>query len=72
MRDWKVWPIVDKFLQFCDSADVPCIDLKPLFQEAVRQGGIPYLAQDTHWSSEGHELVAARLAEQLEYLSLAE
>lgn len=70
--DWTVWPIVARFSEFCRSAGVPCIDLTPLFQEAVRQGGMPYAPEDSHWSSEGHELVAARLAKELGDMNLAD
>ena len=71
-RDWRVWPIVERFLEFCRAAKVDCIDLTPLLQEAVRQGGMPYAPEDSHWSSEGHRRVALSLAKQLRYLNSAE
>jgi hypothetical protein len=62
---WDVWPLPEEFGDFCRSAGVPYLDLTELFQEAVRQGGMPYAAVDTHWGPEGHALVAERLAEEL-------
>lgn len=64
-RSWRVWPIIDRFSEFCRSADVPCLDLTGLFQQAVREGGLPYSFVDSHWSAQGHALVAERLASDL-------
>jgi hypothetical protein len=65
-RTWKVWPIDELFLKFCQSHNVPCLDLTGLFQEAVRNGHMPYSAVDSHWSSEGHLLVADLHASELD------
>lgn len=64
---WSVWPIAELFLEFCQSTGVPCLDLTELFQEAVRDGGMPYSAVDSHWSPEGHDLVAQKLATTLRH-----
>jgi hypothetical protein len=63
--NWAVWPLPEQFGDFCRSAKVPYLDLTECFQEAVRQGRMPYAAVDTHWGPEGHALVAERLAEML-------
>ena len=64
-RSWTTWPIAELFSDFCKSVSVPCLDLTPMFQDAVGKGGMPYAAVDTHWSSEGHDLVARRLAAEI-------
>ncbi len=64
-RAWRVWPIAELFSEFCRSAGVPCLDLTALFQEAVRDGGMPFPSVDSHWSPEGHDLVANHLAMEL-------
>jgi lysophospholipase L1-like esterase len=50
-----------KFKEFCRSVFVPCVDLTARLQQAVREGVDPYAPTDTHWSSEGHAVVAAEL-----------
>jgi hypothetical protein len=35
------------------------------FQEAVRSGKMPYAIVDSHWSPDGHALVASRLSAEL-------
>ena len=62
---WRVWPIAELFLEFCQSNGVPCLDLTQLFQENVRDGGMPYSPVDSHWSPEGHDLVAQLLEKEL-------
>ena len=64
-NSWSTWPIDEYFLQFCRSVSVPCIDLTPIFQNAVAEGGMPYAAVDTHWGPEGHDLVARVLKAEL-------
>ena len=63
---WSVWPIADLFLDFCQSTGVPCLNLTELFQENVQDGGMPYSAVDSHWSPEGHDLVARKLETELQ------
>lgn len=64
-RSWTVWPIRDRFAEFCDSNDVICIDLTDPFVQAASRGAMPYSAVDSHWSREGHALVAELLATEL-------
>jgi len=64
-RTWGVWPIAEMFSEFCQSADVSCLNLTGLFQEAVRAGGMPYSPVDSHWSPEGHALVGDFLFSEL-------
>ena len=64
MGSWATWPIPELFLEACESADLACLDLTAVLQDAVRNGGMPYATVDTHWSAEGNELVAALLADE--------
>lgn len=64
-RTWSIWPVAELFSEFCQSAGVPCLNLTVPFQEAVRDGGMPYAIMDSHWSPEGHDLVAELLATEL-------
>jgi SGNH hydrolase-like domain, acetyltransferase AlgX len=61
LQHWNVWPLPTKFMEFCKSVQVPCIDLTDRLQQAARQGIHVYAPTDTHWSAAGHELVAAEL-----------
>jgi hypothetical protein len=65
MGSWTIWPLRELFSQACESADLVCLDFTAVFQDAVRDGGMPYAAVDTHWSPEGNDLVVAALAEEL-------
>lgn len=61
MATWGVWPLPQRFRDFCATVSIPCLDLTNRLQQAVREGGMPYPPMDTHWSPEGHTLVAAEL-----------
>ena len=64
-RTWDVWPINQLFADFCQSAEVPCLDLTKPLQDAVREGKMPYAIADSHWSPYGHALVARMLFAEL-------
>lgn len=61
INNWELWPLPHLFSDFCSTANVACINLTEMFQQAVRDGIMPYAPSDTHWSAEGHRLVAERL-----------
>jgi len=63
---WTTWPIDERFAEFCRAAGVPCLDLTPIFRDALAAGVLPYADVDTHWSPEGHDLVARVLKADLE------
>lgn len=65
-NSWTTWPIDEQFTVFCRAVGIPCIDLTQFFEEALVEGGMPYAAVDTHWSPEGHDLVAQILKAELE------
>ena len=64
-RSWSTWPIDALFNDFCQTSGVPCLDLTKPFQENLRNGGMPYSPVDSHWSPEGHDLVAQLLEKEL-------
>ena len=47
------------------SPDIGYLDLTPALKSAARKNSLVFLSDDTHWSSEGHRVVAEALAEAL-------
>jgi hypothetical protein len=68
VRDWTLWPLPELFARFCRDEGLACLDLTGPFRDAVRAGGMPHASTDSHWSAEGHRLVADRLTETLAWL----
>lgn len=68
VRDWTLWPLPDLFGQFCRAEGLACLDLTEFLRGSVHGGNMPYAPADSHWSSEGHRLIAQRLQEVLESL----
>jgi hypothetical protein len=68
LHEWTLWPLPDLFGQFCFDEGLACLDLTELLRGSVREGGMPYAPADTHWSAEGHSLIARRLQELLDSL----
>jgi lysophospholipase L1-like esterase len=65
LRDWTLWPLPDLFAQFCLTEELACLDLTELLRDSVRAGEMPYALTDSHWSPEGHQLIARALEELL-------
>jgi GDSL-like Lipase/Acylhydrolase family len=65
LQRWTVWPLPELFAQFCRDNRFACLDLTGPLQNDVRAGGMPHALADSHWSPEGHRLVAERLEETL-------
>jgi lysophospholipase L1-like esterase len=65
LRDWALWSLPDLFAQFCRTEGLACLDLTGLLRDSVRTGGMPHAPTDSHWSSEGHRLIARALEELL-------
>ena len=42
------------------------LDLTVAFQRALDAGGMPYALTDTHWSAEGHDIVAQTVKEKID------
>jgi hypothetical protein len=66
-RQWVTWPLPGNFAEFCRASQIPFIDLTVPLQQSVRQGGMPYPPTDSHWSPEGHKLVAKVLHDKLNH-----
>ena len=47
------------------SPAIGFLDLTPTFRRDARAGRLPYLADDTHWSAEGHRSAAVALGEMI-------
>lgn len=65
LRDWALWSLPYLFTQFCRTEGLTCLDLTGLLRDSVRTGGMPYAPTDSHWSLEGHRLIARALEELL-------
>jgi lysophospholipase L1-like esterase len=65
LRDWALWSLPDLFAQFCRTEGLACLDLTGVLRDSVRAGGMPYAPTDSHWSPEGHRLVARAVEELL-------
>jgi hypothetical protein len=72
MHDWTLWPIRELFAEFCVAEAVACLDLTGPFQNALAAGGRPFAPTDTHWSAEGHDLVAQAVKARLDELAWLE
>jgi hypothetical protein len=68
LRGWTLWPLPDLFARFCRAEELACVDLTEELRDAVLAGGMPHALTDTHWSPEGHALIAERLAGALRAL----
>ena len=57
--------IQQKLRSWCAAAEVPFLDLTPVFREAIRGNGRLNYPLDGHWTSEGHAVAAGAIAEWL-------
>ena len=72
MQSWTVWPIRESFADFCRTEAVVCLDLTVALQRALDTGGQPYALTDTHWSAEGHDIVAHAVKETIDKMGWLE
>jgi hypothetical protein len=61
LESWTLWPLPELFTGFCRGEGLDCLDLTRPFRDAVAEGAMPHALADSHWSPEGHDLVARRL-----------
>ena len=47
------------------SPEIGYLDLTPALRSAARENTLVFFPDDTHWTAEGHRVVAAALAEAL-------
>jgi SGNH hydrolase-like domain, acetyltransferase AlgX len=66
-RDWPVddLPNAVERAVHAIADDVGFLDLTPAFQARAAEGELVYLADDTHWSAEGHRVAAIAVSECL-------
>ena len=72
MHAWTLWPIRQAFADFCRTEAVLCLDLTVALQHALDAGGMPYAFTDTHWSAEGHDIVAHTVQETIDTMGWLE
>jgi hypothetical protein len=72
MQSWTVWPIREFFADFCRAEAVVCLDLTVALQRALDAGGQPHALTDTHWSAEGHDIVARAVKEKIDEMGWLE
>jgi hypothetical protein len=72
MQSWTVWPIREFFADFCRAEAFVCLDLTVALQRALDAGGQPYALTDTHWSAEGHDIVAHAVKEKIDKMGWLE
>jgi SGNH hydrolase-like domain, acetyltransferase AlgX len=61
VHHWTLWPLPDLFAHFCLTEEFACLDLTGVLRDTVRAGGMPHAPADSHWSPEGHQLIARQL-----------
>lgn len=64
---WDVNDLPDRLRSIVQeiSSDIDYVDLTPALRSAARNNTMVFLHDDTHWTSEGHRVVAEALAEAL-------
>ncbi len=61
---WEVNDLPDRLRKMISeiSPDIGYLDLTPALKSAARKNSLVFLPDDTHWSSEGHQVVAEAFA----------
>jgi hypothetical protein len=72
MHAWTLWPIREAFADFCRTEAAVCLDLTVVLQRALDADGMPYAFTDTHWSAEGHDIVAHAVQEIIDTMGWLE
>ena len=64
ITQWDLTDLPDRFRKMMSdiSPDIGYLDLTPALKSAARKHSLVFLSDDTHWSSEGHRVVAEALA----------
>jgi hypothetical protein len=69
-RQWVVNDLPDRLRIMARgiSPEIGYVDLTPTFKSQVANGTMVFLEDDTHWSSDGHQVVAQTLHHTLSHL----
>ncbi|MEO8256767.1 MAG: hypothetical protein ABI868_05400 [Acidobacteriota bacterium] len=59
---WKPWPLEARFAAFTRAAGIEFLSLTAPMHRAGASGHVVYAPEDSHWSAEGHRLVAGEIA----------
>jgi PAS domain S-box-containing protein len=64
IKRWELNDLPDRLRKMISeiSPNIGYLDLTPAFKSAARKNSLVFLSDDTHWSSEGHRVVAEALA----------
>lgn len=67
IKRWELNDLPDRLRKMISeiSPDIGYLDLTPALKSAARKNRLVFMSDDTHWSSEGHRVVAEALAEAL-------
>lgn len=67
IKRWEVNDLPDRLRKMLSdiSPDIEYLDLTPMLKSAAKQSKLVFFHDDTHWSSEGHRVVAQTLSEAL-------
>lgn len=55
---WHSWDLEARFTAFCRDAGIECVSLTGPMRRAAAAGEVVYAPEDSHWSADGHRLVA--------------
>lgn len=64
IKRWELNDLPDRLRKMLSeiSPDISYLDLTPALKSAARKNRLVFMSDDTHWSSEGHQVVAEALA----------
>ena len=64
IKQWELNDLPDRLRKMLSeiSPDIGYLDLTPALKSAARKNRLVFMSDDTHWSSEGHRVVAEALA----------
>lgn len=65
LAGWTYNDLPDRMAAFAAEQGIPYVDLTDALRAASRAGILTYFEDDTHWTPEGHDVVAEEIAELL-------
>jgi len=55
---WHAWNLETEFADFCREAGIAFVSVTDAMRKAAAAGDVVYAPEDSHWSADGHRLVA--------------